>query len=108
MPSDDLEPRVTELEGQVRDLHRRVRASEQDATAARVLPGGADRDVGELGAEMRDFRAATIAGFNALRADMVDGFAEMRAKFDLTAAGQQHIAALVQTVIDAQGDKGCD
>ncbi len=103
MPPEDLEPRVRALEGQVQDLRRRVAASERDAAAARVLAGGADRDVGELGEELRDFRNATTASFNAMRRDMVDGFAEMRGKFDVTAAGQQHIVELIQTVIDTQG-----
>ena len=117
MQDEGLEPRVAALEEQVRELRDRVRASEQDAAAARVLAGGADRDVGELGDELRDFRQATNTSFNALREDMLDmrqemtggfsdvatGFAEMRTKFDLTAAGQQHIAALIQQVIDRQG-----
>ena len=39
--------------------------------------------------------------------DLVDnGFAEIRAKFDMTAAGQQRIVELIQTVIDAQDDNG--
>lgn len=89
----------------------------KDARAARVLAGGTDRDVGELGDELRDFRRATNASFSALREDVVDmrremtggfsevttGFAEIRAKFDLAAAGQQHIAELIQQVIDVQG-----
>ncbi|MBS9535470.1 hypothetical protein KIH27_17940 [Mycobacterium sp. M1] len=117
MQPENLEPRVTALEEQVRELRERGRASEQDAAAARVLAGGADRDVGELGNEVRDFRRATIASFNALREDLIDmqqgatslrqemigGFTEMRTKFDLAAAGQQHIAELIQRVIDAQG-----
>lgn len=65
--------------------------------------GGADRDVGELGDELRDFRRATTAGFNALREDMVDMRQEIRTKFDLTAAGQQHIVELIRQVIDRQG-----
>lgn len=110
MQPEDLEPRVNALESQVRELRKRVRASEHDAAAARVLAGGADRDVGELGNEVRDFRHATITSFNALREDLVDmgqemtgGFAEMRAKFDVAATGQQRIVELIQQVIDVQG-----
>ncbi|MDQ2628740.1 MAG: hypothetical protein M3Y90_17315 [Actinomycetota bacterium] len=75
------------------------------------------RDLGRLGDELRDFRRATNASFNALREDMVEmrqemtggfsevatGFAEMRVKFDLVAVGQQHIVELIQQVIDVQG-----
>lgn len=143
MQPKDLEARVTALENDVAELRGQVQASREDSAAARVLAGGADRDVGELGKEMRDFRRATISSFNALRQDMNDrfrrvderfdrvderfemiaekfeiveqkfslvdnGFAEMRAKFDMTAAGQQRIVDLIQVVIDAQGDKDDD
>ncbi|MFL0178261.1 hypothetical protein [Mycobacterium sp. SMC-15] len=129
MPPKDLESRVSALEVQVGELRGRVSASERDAAAARVLAGGADRDVGEIRGEIRDFQRATIGSFNALRQDMVDGFrqiderfaqvdgtfgqvatgfAEMRAKFDMTAAGQQRIAELIQTVIDTQAGNGSE
>ncbi|WP_083562263.1 hypothetical protein [Mycobacterium malmoense] len=79
MDPADLESRVTALERQVRDLTGRVHASEQDAAAARVLAGAADRDVSEFHGELRDFRGdlrefrqATAASFNALREDFVD------------------------------------
>jgi hypothetical protein len=85
---EDVEARVTALESQVRKLTERVRGSEQDAAAARVLAGGADRDVGAIGAEMRDFRQAATASFNAMREDLVDlrrrmdeGFAQVDAGF---------------------------
>lgn len=146
---DNIAERVSALESQVGDLNRRVRANEQDARAARVLAGAADRDVADLGGEVRglrgefndfrgevrgefndlrgefndlrgefndfrgefnDFRRATVSSFNALRTDMNDrfklvddGFAEMRAKFDLAAAGQQQIVGLIQGLIDDRG-----
>jgi outer membrane murein-binding lipoprotein Lpp len=122
--SDDLEARVTALESQVRELNGRVRASEQDAAAARVLAGAADRDVGEVRDEIRDFRRATVSSFNAMREDMVgirgdidsmreymyamredmdNGFIQMRGKFDVTAAGQQQIVELLNGLIADQG-----
>jgi len=81
MPSDELENRVSALENQVRDLSGRVRAAEQDAAAARVLAGGADRDVSEIRTEIRDFRQATMASFNALREDMLDFRAYVDGRF---------------------------
>ena len=119
MESGELEPRVTALEGQVRDLTGRAEASERDAAAARVLAGAADRDVSAISGDLRDFRQATTASFNALREDFVDlrndfadlrdhvdqgfaqvdqGFTEMRGKLDATAAGQQQIVDLLQTI----------
>src|SRR6478609_7785563 len=121
MESGDLEPRVSALEQQVRDLTGRVQGSEHDAAAARVLAGTADRDVSEFRGELRDFRYGTTASFNSLRQDFVDlrqdfvnlrehvdrrfeqvdqGFTEMRGKFDAAAAGQQQIVDLIQTVIN--------
>ena len=109
MSQENLEGRVTALETTVKDINRRLHAAEQDAAAARVLAGAADRDVTEIRAEIRDFRNATTASFNALRADFGDlrtrvdqGFAEMRGKLDATAGGQQHIADLIQRLIDEQ------
>ncbi|GLY67691.1 permease [Amycolatopsis taiwanensis] len=92
--------------------------SEQDAAAARVLAGGADRDVTEIRGEIRDFRQATMSSFNAMREDLVDlrqttanleratmdGFIEMRGKFDAVATGHQQIVALLNRVMGEQGD----
>ncbi|MCE7009280.1 permease [Kibdelosporangium philippinense] len=111
---DELEARVAALETQVRELADRVRLSEQDAAAARVLAGGADRDVAEIRGEIRDFRQATTSSFNAMREDVADlrtqvrdGFTEMRGKFDATAAGQQQIVNLLNTII-GQGEQRDD
>ena len=120
MESEDLELRVGALEEQVRDLKGRAQASEQDAAAARVLAGAADRDVSEFRGEIREFRRATTASFNALRQDFVElrqdfvglrthvdnGFTEMRGKFDVMAAGQQQIVGLLHTIITDQGHNG--
>jgi hypothetical protein len=111
MKPGDLESRVAALEGQVRDLAARVHASEQDAAAARVLAGAADRDVSEFRGDLREFRQATAVSFNALRADFLDlrkhvdqGFTEIRGKLDAAAAGQQQIVNLLQTIIPDQGN----
>lgn len=115
----DLEARVAALEVQVRELGERVRHSEHDAAAARVLAGGADRDVTEIRTEIRDFRQATTASFNAMREDLVDlrthvdrkftevdrGFMEVRGRLDAAAAGQQHIVDLLNTLMTQQSDQ---
>lgn len=109
MASEDLEARLTALEDRVADLAGRVRNAEQDAAAARVLAGGADRDVTEIRSEIRDFRTATVSSFNAMREDLTDlrtqlhdGFTEMRGKLDATAAGQAQIVTLLSTLIDRE------
>ncbi len=119
------------LETHVRELAERVRHSEQDAAAARVLAGGADRDVAEIRGEIREFRdeiRGEIREFreqntrvlNAMREDLIDlrqwvetgfarvdnGFTEMRGKLDGAAAGQQQIVTLLTTLIGQQGDQG--
>jgi len=110
---------VTALEAQVRELAERVRHSEQDAAAARVLAGGADRDVAEMRGEIREFREQNTRVLNAMRDDLTDlrsrvddgfarvddGFAEMRGKLDGTAAGIQQVAGLLNTLIAQRGDE---
>lgn len=110
MQPDNLETRVTALETRVHQLAERVHASEQDAAAARVLAGAADRDVTEFRGELRDFRQATVASFNALREDLSDlrsntenGFTQIRGRLDAAATGQQHIAELLERLIVDQG-----
>lgn len=116
-----MEQRVTALESRVTDLTGQVQRTAHDAAAARVLAGGADRDVEQVRGEIRDFRRATTASFNALRQDMVDGFArvderfarvenhvdtgfaEMRGKFDAAAAGHDHIVGLLTTMMRQNG-----
>jgi uncharacterized protein involved in exopolysaccharide biosynthesis len=117
----DLEARVSALETQVRDLTQRVRSSEQDAAAARVLAGGADRDVTDMRTEIRESREHNTRMLNALRQDMVEGFArvnerfarvdegfaEMRGRLDATAAGLQQITGMLTNLIGrGQPDAG--
>jgi chromosome segregation ATPase len=119
-PDDDLEPRVSALESDVGELRARVERSEQDAAAARVLAGGADRDVSEIRTEIREFREQNMRLHNATREDIVDiraeiaetrtglraeiaelrehtdrGFAQIRGLLDAAAAGQQRIVDLL-------------
>lgn len=109
MESGDLETRVIALEHQVRELGVRLRANEQDAAAARVLAGAADRDVGEIRAELRDFRQASVGSINSLRADFVDlreNVVDLRGeiieKFGMAAVGQQQIITLIEMLIDRE------
>lgn len=126
---DGLEARVAALESQVGELTDKVRHTAHDAAAARVLAGGADRDVTEIRAEIRDFRQATTSSFNAMREDLTDlrgdmnnfrgdmnslrqetanGFLEIRGRLDATAAGQQQIVTLLNRVLgepDASGGR---
>jgi chromosome segregation ATPase len=67
---EDLESRVTELERQVAGVR-------QDAAAARILAGAADRDVSEFRAELR----AHTSTLNALRETQLEHHAETRERF---------------------------
>jgi len=120
---DNIETRVSALETQVRDLTERMRHCEQDAAAARVLAGGADRDVAEVRREIREFREQNTRVLNAMREDLTDirqqmnngfakidqqfadidrGFIEIRGRLDATAAGQQHIVGMLTQLISQQ------
>ena len=108
----DLETRVAALETQVAALTERVRHSERDAAAARVLAGGADRDVSELRGEIREFRDQNSRVFNAMRDDLGDlrsrmdsGFIEMRGKFDVTAAGLDRITGMLTTLLEQRDEQ---
>lgn len=128
----DLEARVAALEARVSELDGRLQRNQQDAAAARVLAGGADRDVAEIRSEIRGFREQNTRVLNAMREDLTDvrsdltdvrsdltdlrsdltdlrshvgdGFAEMRAKFDVAAAGQEQIVGLLNTLIGQEED----
>ena len=108
----DLENRVAALETQVAALAKRVQRSEQDAAAARVLAGGADRDVSELRGEIREFRDQNNRVLNAMRDDlnelrshMDSGFTEMRGKLDATATGLAQITGMLTRLIEQQDEQ---
>jgi uncharacterized protein YPO0396 len=76
------------LEADVAGLRARLERAEQDAAAARILAGGADRDVGEVRTDLREFRAQSTRMLNAMRADLADlrehvdrGFARVDERF---------------------------
>ncbi len=104
--ADDLETRVATLEGEVARLREQIALTNSDATAARVLAAGADRDVSEVRAELR----AHMQALNALREtqlahvrEMREGFAtqnrEMREGFATQAAGMTQITALLTKIM---------
>jgi predicted nucleic acid-binding Zn-ribbon protein len=98
------------------ELRARLRRVEEDAAAARILAGGADRDVGEIRtelrelrsemrsefadvrAEMRDFRDQNNRVLSAMRADVVDLRAHMDERF---ARGDERLAE-IRGLLDGQ------
>jgi chromosome segregation ATPase len=68
-----LESRVSKLEGEIRRLKDDVAVSRADAAAARVLAGGADRDVSELRTELRSHTQV----LNALRETQIEHGAQL-------------------------------
>jgi len=116
-------PEPEDIEARVAALEVRVEEVAADAAAARHLAAARDRDIADLTIKVDAHRAAinalgvqTAARFDRLerRMDGVDlrmdgfdlrmdgletavaaGFAEMRAKFDQTAAGMQRIVELL-------------
>jgi len=95
-----------------------MRQVRQDA-AARVLAGGADRDVSAFGTKL-DAHTKTLNALRqtqlehstqlrehgerltALEQKVDDGFTEVRGKLDATAAGLDHITGLLTTLINQQ------
>lgn len=101
MPSlEELEARVAALEGEV----RRIR---EDAAAARILAGGADRDVSALSARIDMHRAL----LDALRETQIEQGQkidsleqEMRKGFLTLTIGQSEILVLLHRLSIQNGD----
>lgn len=74
--NDAVEPRVQRLEDDMTRLRPQVARAVHDAAAARVLAGGADRDV----SEMRTMMRAHTQALNALRETQVEQFADVNAQ----------------------------
>ena len=118
----DRDEQIAKLQADVAALHSRLSRAEQDAAAARFLAGGADRDGAETRRELREFREEARSEFadvrgemrgfreqnnrvlNAMRADMTDGFTEMRRGFATAAAGQQRIVELLDVAMRQRND----
>jgi hypothetical protein len=96
----------------VGELAGEAQAAREEAAAARHLAAANDRDVAEARHDIRDFRQATTASFNAMRSDLTDlqteirtGFTQVRGQLDSNAAGLEQITGLLNALIDQQGDQ---
>jgi hypothetical protein len=133
MPApDDIEARVAALEVRLGQVSADVRVAREDAASARHLAAARDRDnadlavkvdanrsaINALGEQTRERFDAVDRRFDALERKVDDGFRrideefrkvdngfiEMRGKFDMTAAGQAQIVAMLNTIIEQRGD----
>jgi hypothetical protein len=109
---DDLRARVTALE-------ERMKMVAADAMAARHIAAMNDRDysdvsikidanrsaINALGVQTADRFNAVDRRFERLEQKVDLGFAEMRAKFDQTAAGHARIVELLTVMIERKGDQ---
>ena len=68
-----------------------------DAAAARVLAGGADRDVSEVRAELR----AHTQSLNALRETQLEQGQRMSDGFTMLNVGMSHITTLLQKISES-------
>ena len=100
----------SDLEARVAALEARLEEVASDAAAARHLAAARDRDLADLGVKVDANRKAinalgeqTAGRFTRLEEKVDNGFAEMRGKLDATAAGQQQIVSLLNTLIAQQG-----
>ncbi|WP_236796319.1 permease [Amycolatopsis sp. GM8] len=107
--SNELEARVAALEARLGQLAADARAAREEAAAARHLAAARDRDIADLGVKVDANRAAinalgeqTRERFDVLERKVDNGFAEVRGKLDATAAGQQQIVGLLNTLIGQQ------
>ena len=95
-----------DFEARLAALERRVEGIASDAAAARHLAAARDRDLADIGVKVDANRAAinplgiqSAGRFDGLENEMRSGFAEMRARLDQTAAGQEHIVELLNRLI---------
>ena len=131
MSSSPNEP--ADLRTRVSALERRIEEVAADASAARHLAAANDRDYADVAIKVDANRSAinALGVQTAARFDQVDrrfeqvdrrfeqvdrrfeqlelkvdqGFAEMRAKFDQTAAGQHRIVELLTGLIEGGDDR---
>lgn len=107
-PDADHEARIRTLEQQVAELRTQIAQASGEAAAARVLAGGADRDVSEMKAQLRAHMQALNAlretqleqdvRLSALELEMRSGFQEMRTGFATVHSGMAHITTLLEGI----------
>ncbi len=105
--ADDLDHRVSVLEGEVARLREMAALTASDAAAARVLAGGADRDVSGIREELRAHRQA----LNALRETqleqgqaLADQGQRMAEGFATLGSGMAQITALLEGLTGSEND----
>ena len=97
---DSVENRLTALERQVAHLREQNALIASDASAARTLAAGADRDVSEVRAELR----AHTQVLNSLRETQLEQGQTMRAGFAGVNAGMEQIVALLDRITGPDAD----
>lgn len=100
MSDEELAQRVARLERQVAELSERS----ADASAARVLAAGADRDVAEVRAELR----AHTGTLNALREDQIDLRGDVRNLRDEMQQGFNTVNTSLRQIIELLGPEDQD
>jgi hypothetical protein len=100
--SPDFEARLAAVETRVEQIAAEAAAAVSDAAAARHLAAARDRDLADLTVKVDANRSAinalgvqTASRFERLEQHVDAGFAEMRARFDQTAAGMAQIVDLL-------------
>jgi len=98
----EFEARLSAVESRTEQIADDAAAAVSDAAAVRHLTAARDRDLADLTIKVDANRQAinvlgvqTAARFDHLEQGMDAGFAEMRAKFDQTAASMAQIVELL-------------
>jgi hypothetical protein len=99
--------RDDEFDERVTDLEREVRIARQDAAAARILAGGADRDVAEHGAKL-DLHKALLDALRETQiehGEKIDSLEQRVSRgFSMLAVGQSEILALLNRLDGSPSD----
>jgi len=97
---DDLDRRLHIVEAEVARMREQAAITSSDAAAARVLAGGADRDVSEVRAELR----AHTQALNALRETQLEQAQKMSDGFTTLIVGIAQMTNLLQKISESNDD----